>query len=77
MGLKLLTLALCSVTGKKVKIHSTGKEAKVLTEDKNGKTSYSLLFDDGSIKPVSWSEDNQGYIPLGDELDEIEEITIV
>ena len=75
MGLKLLTLAMCSVNRKKVKVHSTGEKAKVIATYVNGNICYQLEFDNGDIRDISWSEDNQGYITSGEELDEIDETT--
>lgn len=77
MGLKLLTLALCSVTGKKVKINSTGKKAKVIATYKDGNVFYQLLFDDGNIENIIWTEDNQGHIASSQNIVEENKTTIV
>ena len=76
MGLKLLTLAYCSVTGKRVRLHTTGEVAHVIAVfvKETKKMSYSLRFSDGRIDPVSWSQDNQGYVAKGGaELDEVDD----
>jgi hypothetical protein len=73
MGLKLLTLAMHSLTGKPVKLHDTGKTANVTAEYKGGNIVYFLTFEDGKVEPVHWSAESQGYVSLGEELDEAPE----
>jgi hypothetical protein len=71
MGLKLLTLATCSLSGKRVKIHKTGERAKVLVEYLEDRTPiFKLKFDDGRIEPVTWSEDMQGFTTKMGDMDE-------
>lgn len=73
MGLKLLTLARCSVTGGKVIIHATGERAKVKASFNGTRdVAYTLLFSDGRTIPIGWSPDNQGYLTeAGDEIEEV------
>ncbi len=75
MGLKLTTLAYCSVKNLRVKLHTTEEKAHVIAkyEQETRKMSYRLRFGDGRIEPVTWSQDNQGYVSLGVELDEVDE----
>lgn len=72
-----MTLAYCSLKDVRVRLHTTGEKASVIAnyEQDKGKMSYSLRFGDGRIEPVTWSQDNQGYVSLGSELDEADEVS--
>jgi hypothetical protein len=76
MGLKVLTLAMCSVTGKKVQVHSTGERAKVLVAWGEGNPSYSLQFADGRTEQIRWSQDMQGHTVAGVELEEVDDFLV-
>lgn len=71
MGLKVLTLAYLSLTGKTVHIHNTDERAKVIVEYIKGKLIYSLLFKD-RVEEVKWSADNQGFVSPKGEIEEDE-----
>ncbi len=71
MGLKLLTLALCSVEKRRVKVYSTAdtnngiaKKASVIAsyDPTIHNMRYALRFSDGTEELVHWSPDNQGYV---------------
>jgi WD40 repeat protein len=76
MGLKVLTLALLSLTGKTVHIHDTDERAKVIVKYVGGKLVYSLRFKDGRVEEVKWSADNQGFVSPKGEIEEDEAIEI-
>ena len=72
MGLKVLTLALLSLTGKKVHIHGTGERAEVIAKHVGRKLVYSLLFKDGRVEEVRWSAENQGFVSSQGDIEEDE-----
>jgi hypothetical protein len=75
MGLKLLTLAYCTVTGKKVKVHGK-KDQKATVKvvyNKKGEPTFLLQFEDGSQEEVVWAADLQGYGSKVGDLCEVEE----
>lgn len=73
MGLKLMTLALCAVTGKRVKLHSTGETAEVTARHEGKSVTFCLHFLDGRMEEVVWSADLQGFCAADDDLDEVDE----
>jgi hypothetical protein len=72
MGLKVLTLSMCALTGKRVKLHKTGEKAKVSVTYPTRGMIFCLEFDDGRKEQIHWNWDLQGFVGTdGDDLDEI------
>lgn len=77
MGLKLLDLSLCTVRGKKVRIHSTGEEASVSVKHTKRNMTFYLHFGDGRKEQVHWTADLQAYASGTDEIEEVDDVPVL